>query len=58
MRNTVDHHIKKSFKLFDDSTMIVAAIDRLVRHAMVLHCEGESYRRKVRVIKFGVDRPS
>jgi DNA replication protein DnaC len=32
--------------LFDDSVMTVAAIDRLVHHATILTCEGESYRRK------------
>jgi len=41
----------KSFEdwdeLFDDSTMTVAAIDRLVHHATIIHCEGESYRRKM-----------
>lgn len=41
----------KSFEqwdeLFDDSTMTIAAIDRLVHHAIILHCEGESYRRKM-----------
>ena len=33
-------------KLFDDTVMTVAAIDRLVHHAKILHCEGDSYRRK------------
>jgi len=33
-------------ELFDDSTMTIAAIDRLVHHATILHCEGESSRRK------------
>lgn len=41
----------KSFEhwdeLFDDSMMTVAAIDRLVHHATILHSEGESYRRKI-----------
>ncbi len=32
--------------LFDDSVMTVAAIDRLVHHATIMNCEGESYRRK------------
>lgn len=36
----------KSFEhwdeLFDDSTMTIAAIDRLVHHATIIHCEGES----------------
>ena len=40
----------KSFEdwdeLFDDTTMTIAAIDRLVHHATIIHCEGESYRRK------------
>ena len=33
-------------ELFDDTTMTIAAIDRLVHHATIIHCEGESYRRK------------
>lgn len=40
----------KSFEdwdeLFDDTIMTIAAIDRLVHHATIIHCEGESYRRK------------
>jgi len=40
----------KSFEqwddLFDDTTMTIAAIDRLVHHATIIHCKGESYRRK------------
>lgn len=43
----------KSFEqwdeLFDDSTMTIAAIDRLVHHATIIHCEGESYRRKMAI---------
>lgn len=33
-------------RLFDDSVMAVAAIDRLVHHATIMALEGESYRRK------------
>lgn len=33
-------------QLFEDSVMTVAAIDRLVHHATIITCEGESYRRK------------
>lgn len=33
-------------ELFDDTTMTIAAIDRLGHHATIIHCEGESYRRK------------
>lgn len=33
-------------ELFDDTTMTVAAIDRLVHHATIIHMTGESYRRK------------
>lgn len=40
----------KSFEdwddLFDDTTMTVAAIDRLVHHATIINMTGESYRRK------------
>lgn len=38
-------------ELFDDSTMTIAAIDRLVHHATIIHCEGESYRRKTALNK-------
>ena len=41
----------KSFEdwdeLFDDTIMTIAAIDRLVHHATIIHCEGKSYRRKM-----------
>ena len=33
-------------KLFDDTIMTVAAIDRLIHHATIIQCEGGSYRRK------------
>ena len=33
-------------QLFDDTVMTVAAIDRLVHHAKIIQCKGESYRRK------------
>lgn len=33
-------------KLFGDTVMTVAAIDRLIHHAKILQCKGESYRRK------------
>lgn len=40
----------KSFEeldeLFDDTTMTVAAIDRLVHYATLIHFTGESYRKK------------
>ena len=40
----------KSFEdwddLFDDTTMTIAAIDRLVHHANIIQCKGKSYRRK------------
>jgi DNA replication protein DnaC len=38
-------------QLFDDTVMTVAAIDRLVHHATIMHCQGESYRRKASVNK-------
>ncbi|KKO48027.1 ATPase AAA [Arsukibacterium sp. MJ3] len=38
-------------ELFDGSTMTIAAIDRLVHHATIIHCEGESYRRKAALSK-------
>lgn len=41
----------KSFEqwdeLFDDTTMTVAAIDRLVHHATIIQLTGESYRKKI-----------
>jgi len=33
-------------ELFDNTVMTVAAIDRLIHHAKILQCQGESYRRK------------
>ena len=33
-------------QLFDNTVMTVAAIDRLIHHAKILQCQGESYRRK------------
>lgn len=33
-------------QLFEDTVMTVAAIDRLVHHATIIHCQGDSYRRK------------
>jgi len=33
-------------ELFDSTVMTVAAIDRLIHHAKILQCQGESYRRK------------
>ena len=33
-------------KLFSDTMMTVAAIDRLIHHAKILQCKGESYKRK------------
>lgn len=36
-------------ELFDDTSMTVAAIDRLVHHATIINCEGESYRRKAAI---------
>lgn len=33
-------------QLFDNTVMTVAAIDRLIHHAKILQCHGESYRRK------------
>ena len=38
-------------ELFDNSTMTVAAIDRLVHHATIIHCEGDSYRCKTALNK-------
>lgn len=38
-------------QLFEDTVMTVAAIDRLVHHATIIHCEGDSYRRKTALKK-------
>lgn len=38
-------------KLFDDTVMTVAAIDRLIHHATIIQCEGGSYRRKASMKK-------
>jgi len=36
-------------KIFGDAIMTVAAIDRLVHHATVLKCEGDSFRKKTSI---------
>ena len=33
-------------QIFDDNMMTVAAIDRIVHHATVIDCQGESYRKQ------------
>ena len=33
-------------QIFQDNMMTVAAIDRLVHHASIIECKGESYRKK------------
>jgi len=33
-------------KLFDDNMMTIAAIDRIVHHATIIDCQGDSYRKK------------
>ena len=38
-------------QLFDNTVMTVAAIDRLIHHAKILQCKGESYRRKEAQLK-------
>ncbi|WP_190322247.1 ATP-binding protein, partial [Candidatus Enterovibrio escicola] len=35
--------------LFTDTTMAVAAIDRLVHHSHIIQLQGESYRRKTAI---------
>jgi len=48
-----DHHIESDFehwdKLFEDTIMTVAAINRLVHYDAILQCMGESYRRKASI---------
>ena len=36
-------------KLFEDTIMTVAAINRLVHYDAILQCMGESYRRKASI---------
>lgn len=37
--------------IFDDNMMTVAAIDRLVHHATILECQGESFRKRASMTK-------
>lgn len=46
---TSNKPFEQSDELFDDTSMTVAAIDRLVHHATIINCEGESYRRKAAI---------
>jgi hypothetical protein len=50
VRKVQPHHNNQSFEdwdaLFTDTTMTVAAIDRLARHSYITQLQGESYRRK------------
>lgn len=43
---TSNQDFKDWDRIFDDTSMTVAAIDRLVHNAHIIHCKGESYRRK------------
>ena len=43
---TSNQDFKDWDQIFDDTSMTVAAIDRLVHNAHIIHCKGESYRRK------------
>lgn len=48
---TSNQHFEHWDKLFEDTIMTVAAIDRLVHHATILQCMGESYRGKASLKK-------
>lgn len=43
---TSNHPFREWDQIFADTTMTVAAIDRLVHHATIIEIEAESYRRK------------
>ncbi len=43
---TSNHPFSDWDQIFADTTMTVAAIDRLVHHAHILEIQAESYRRK------------
>ena len=43
---TSNHPFSEWGQIFEDNMMTVAAIDRLVHHATILECQGESYRRQ------------
>jgi DNA replication protein DnaC len=41
---TSNQSFKDWDQLFEDTLMTMAAIDKLVHHATIIHCEGDSYR--------------
>ena len=43
---TSNHPFSAWDKIFTDSTMTVAAIDRLVHHAVILEIQAESFRKQ------------
>ena len=44
---TANHPFSAWDDIFTDSTMTVAAVDRLVHHAVILEIQAESFRQQV-----------
>ena len=44
---TANHPFSKWDSIFSDSMMTVAAVDRLVHHALIIEITAESYRKQV-----------
>lgn len=51
---TSNHPFRDWDRIFADTTMTVAAIDRLVHHATIIEVEADSYRKKVAQARLGV----
>lgn len=51
---TSNHPFSDWDRIFPDTTMTVAAIDRLVHHATIVEIEAESYRKKAAQAKLPV----
>ena len=53
---TANHPFSEWDKIFSDTMMTVAAIDRLVHHASIIELQAKSYRRKQAMIKKNIQQ--
>lgn len=53
---TANHPFSEWDRIFPDSMMTVAAVDRLIHHASIIELEGESYRKAHQLAKAGSSR--
>ncbi|MBC8476022.1 MAG: ATP-binding protein [Gammaproteobacteria bacterium] len=53
---TANHPFSEWDRIFPDSMMTVAAVDRLIHHACIIEFEGESYRKASQIAKANSSR--